>query len=113
VATKATTPERYFLCAVFADELPEDRLGMPFSPDGEMALRELRAQIDSALDVLTYRDRAILEMRFGLGDGHAYTLAETGYVFQLTRERIRQLQAKALKKLRFRADDLREFLHEL
>jgi len=113
VASKTTAPERHFLCSVFAEELSPERLAVPFSPDGEMAFKELRAQIDYALDTLSYRDRAILEMRFGLGDGHAYTLAETGFVFQLTRERIRQLQVKALRKLRFRADDLRNFLQEL
>ena len=113
VATKTILPEQDFLRAVFVDEFLEERVVVPFSPDGEMALKELRAQIDGALDTLSYRDRAILEMRFGLGDGHAYTLAETGFVFQLTRERIRQLQVKALKKLRMRADDLRRFLWEL
>ncbi len=66
------------------------------------------------MDTLSYRERGILEMRYGLGDGHSYTLAQAGQVFHLTRERIRQIQAKALRKLRHptRSDQLRSFLIE-
>jgi RNA polymerase primary sigma factor len=112
VARKPEIPERRFLFAVFGDELPEARLAAPFQADGDAARAQLRARILAALDGLSYRERAIVEMRFGLGDGHAYTLAETGYVFRLTRERVRQLQARALRRLRYRADDLRKFLQE-
>jgi len=87
-------------------------LAAPFQADGDAAMAQLRVRILAALDGLSYRERAIVEMRFGLGDGHAYTLAETGYVFRLTRERVRQLQARALRRLRYRADDLRKFLQE-
>ena len=75
-----------------------------------MVLKELRRHVGAALDTLSYRDRGVLEMRYGLGDGHAYTLAQAGYVFKLTRERIRQLQARSLRKLRARAEDLQNFI---
>lgn len=110
---KATLPEQRFLRAVFTDQLSEERLAVPFVPDAEMLLKELRQQIDAALDTLSYRERGILEMRYGLRDGYAYTLAEAGYVFKLTRERIRQLQTRSLRKLRKRAEDLRDFVNSL
>lgn len=113
MAKRATLPEERFLRAVFPDELPEQCLAALFAPDAEMALKELRQQIDAALDSLSYRERGILEMRYGLQDGHAYTLAEAGYVFKLTRERIRQLQARSLKKLHGRAEELRSFVNNL
>ena len=106
-------PEQRLLCAVFPDELFEKCLADLLEPDAEGVLQELRRQIDAALDTLSYRERGILEMRYGLGDGHAYTLAESGHVFKLTRERIRQLQARSVKKLRKRAADLREFVSSL
>ena len=60
----------------------------------------LREQVHSALDQLTPREREVLEMRFGLTDGQAHTLEEVGQEFGVTRERIRQIEAKALRKLR-------------
>jgi RNA polymerase sigma factor (sigma-70 family) len=113
VAEKATLPKQRFLRAVFAGELSQQCLAAPFGPDAGKLFEELRHQIDGALDTLSYRERGILEMRYGLGDGYAYTLAEAGYVFQLTRERIRQLQARSIRKLRKLAEDLRDFLKDL
>ena len=110
MAEPATFPERRFLHAVFPDEFSEQRLAALLEPHAEEALQELRRHIDAALRTLSYRERGILEMRCGLGDGQAYTLAESGYVFKLTRERIRQLQARSLKKLRKHAVDLRNFV---
>jgi len=110
VARKATLPEAQFLRAVFADELSEEALAVRWRADAETVLKRLRQQINTALDTLSYRERAILEMRYGLGDGYAYTLAEAGQVFRLTRERIRQLQARAVNKLRRRAGALRNFV---
>ena len=52
------------------------------------------------LDTLTERERKVLELRFGLGDGYSRTLEEVGRQFQVTRERIRQIEAKALRKMR-------------
>jgi RNA polymerase primary sigma factor len=79
----------------------------------EAASRELlREQVASALAVLTEREREVLEMRFGLVDGLDHTLEEVGQHFKVTRERIRQIEAKALRKLRHptRSRQLRDYL---
>ncbi len=60
----------------------------------------LREQLESVLNTLTTRERDVLKLRFGLDDGYARTLEEVGHIFEVTRERIRQIEAKALKKLR-------------
>src|SRR6056297_922381 len=60
----------------------------------------LREQLDSVLDTLTDREKRILELRFGIEDGRSRTLEEVGKEFDVTRERIRQIEAKALRKLR-------------
>jgi RNA polymerase primary sigma factor len=72
----------------------------------------LRAQVKQALSVLTEREREVLELRFGLLDGQDHTLEEVGKYFNVTRERIRQIEAKALRKLRHptRSRQLREYL---
>jgi RNA polymerase primary sigma factor len=74
----------------------------------------LREQVHSALDQLNRREREVLEMRFGLKDGQAHTLEEVGQEFGVTRERIRQIEAKALRKLRhpIRSRKLRDYLNE-
>lgn len=59
----------------------------------------LRDQIDSLLKTLTYREREIIRLRYGLGDGYSYTLEEVGRIFKVTRERVRQIEAKAVRKL--------------
>ena len=56
-------------------------------------------RIDDVLKTLTYREREILKLRYGVGDGLTYTLEEIGRIFQVTRERIRQIESKALRKL--------------
>jgi len=79
----------------------------------DAAARELlREQVQNALSVLTERERQVLEMRFGLRDGKDYTLEEVGRYFNVTRERIRQIEAKALRKLRHptRSRHLRDYL---
>ncbi len=79
----------------------------------DAAARELlKEQVKSALLVLTERERQVLEMRFGLRDGRDYTLEEVGRHFKVTRERIRQIEAKALRKLRHptRSRHLRDYL---
>ena len=72
----------------------------------------LREQVKNALAVLSEREREVLEMRFGLLDGKDHTLEEVGQAFNVTRERIRQIEAKALRKLRHptRSRHLRDFL---
>ena len=56
--------------------------------------------IRGLLENLSWREQEIIKMRFGLGDGYNYTLEEVAYVFQVTRERIRQIEARALQKLK-------------
>jgi len=72
----------------------------------------LRDQVRSTLSALSERERQVLELRFGLVDGKGHTLEEVSQYFDVTRERIRQIEAKALRKLRHpsRSSDLREFL---
>jgi RNA polymerase primary sigma factor len=79
----------------------------------DAAAREmLREQVQNALAALTDREREVLELRYGLIDGKDHTLEEVGQHFQVTRERIRQIEAKALRKLRHptRSHQLREYL---
>jgi len=82
------------------------------SPEDAASRQLLREQLEEMLDDLTDREREVLHLRFGLEDGHAYTLEEVGKRFGVTRERIRQIEAKALRKLRHpsRSRKLRDFL---
>ncbi len=59
----------------------------------------LRNRIAKVLKTLSYREREIIKLRYGLGDGYSYTLEEVGHIFKVTRERIRQIEAKAVRKL--------------
>ncbi|MDD3656670.1 MAG: RNA polymerase sigma factor RpoD [Atribacterota bacterium] len=72
----------------------------------------LKEQLDDVLKTLTYREKRVLELRFGIADGHPHTLEEVGREFGVTRERIRQIEAKALRKLRHpsRSKKLRDYL---
>lgn len=72
----------------------------------------LKERVRSSLEVLSERERAVLEMRFGLQDGRTHTLEEVGKAFDVTRERVRQIESKALRKLRYpgRGQKLRDFL---
>jgi RNA polymerase primary sigma factor len=72
----------------------------------------LRGQVDAVLSTLTERERRVLRLRFGLDDGRSRTLEEVGQEFGVTRERIRQIEAKALRKLRHprRSKQLMDFL---
>ncbi|MFN0066179.1 MAG: RNA polymerase sigma factor RpoD [Limisphaerales bacterium] len=74
----------------------------------------LKDKLSNVLDSLTERERKVLELRFGLADGYSRTLEEVGKQFDVTRERIRQIEAKALRKLRHpsRSEHLRSFLDE-
>jgi RNA polymerase primary sigma factor len=75
--------------------------------------QQMKEQLEEALDTLSDRERRVLVLRFGLEDGHSRTLEEVGREFQVTRERIRQIEAKALRKLKHRAGrgrKLRDFL---
>jgi RNA polymerase primary sigma factor len=59
----------------------------------------LRGRIEQVLKTLTYREREIIKLRYGIGDGYTYTLEEVGRIFKVTRERVRQVEAKAIRKL--------------
>jgi RNA polymerase primary sigma factor len=75
--------------------------------------RQLCEQIDQALAILNPRERTIIEMRYGLKDGHSLSLDEVSTIFHLTRERIRQIEVKALRKLRYpeRYEGIRELVY--
>jgi RNA polymerase primary sigma factor len=72
--------------------------GLP-RPEKAASNELLREKIDALLKTLTYREREIIRLRYGLGDGYTYTLEEVGRIFKVTRERVRQIEAKAVKKL--------------
>jgi len=82
------------------------------APAEAASFRLLKEQLEDVLDTLTQREERVLRLRFGLEDGRARTLEEVGQVFGVTRERIRQIEAKALRKLRHpsRSKKLKDFL---
>jgi RNA polymerase primary sigma factor len=93
----------------FGDLLPD---GTAENPSIGAAQEMLRDRINSVLTTLSYREREIIKLRYGLGDGYSYTLEEVGHIFKVTRERIRQIEAKAVRKLQqpSRSQDLVGFL---
>ena len=82
------------------------------TPEGNVESVMLREHIDALLGDLKERERQVIVLRFGLEDGHPRTLEEVGKEFNVTRERIRQIEAKALRKLRnpVRSKRIRDFL---
>ncbi|MCP5003906.1 MAG: RNA polymerase sigma factor RpoD [Planctomycetes bacterium] len=80
----------------FGDFIEDDRAESPVSAAAQEMLKE---KIESVLDTLTYREREIIKLRYGIGDGYTYTLEEVGKKFMVTRERVRQIEAKAVRKL--------------
>lgn len=82
------------------------------SPVSNAASEMLKDKIDVVLKTLTYREREIIKLRYGLGDGYTYTLEEVGRIFKVTRERVRQIEAKAVRKLQHpvRSRQLQGFL---
>jgi RNA polymerase primary sigma factor len=85
--------------------------GLP-RPEKAASNELLRGKIEALLKTLTYREREIIRLRYGLGDGYTYTLEEVGRIFKVTRERVRQIEAKAVKKLQHpvRSQQLAGFL---
>ncbi|MBI1309715.1 RNA polymerase sigma factor RpoD [bacterium] len=85
------------------------------SPVSSATQEMLKDKIDVVLKTLTYREREIIKLRYGLGDGYTYTLEEVGRIFKVTRERVRQIEAKAVRKLQHpvRSRQLKGFLESL
>ena len=85
------------------------------SPVNAATSEMLKDKIDGVLKTLTYREREIIKLRYGLGDGYTYTLEEVGRIFKVTRERVRQIEAKAVRKLQHpvRSRQLKGFLDGL
>lgn len=69
------------------------------SPVKSATQEMLKDRIENILNTLTYREREIIKLRYGIGDGYTYTLEEVGRIFKVTRERVRQVEAKAIRKL--------------
>lgn len=93
------------------DFIEDDQIETPVQVTTHTMLRE---ELKDVLGSLTPREQKVLELRFGLNDGRSRTLEEVGNVFDVTRERIRQIEAKALRKLRHpsRSKKLKDFLEE-
>ena len=93
----------------FGDLLPDQGAE---NPAVGAAQEMLRNRIAKVLKSLSYREREIIKLRYGLGDGYSYTLEEVGHIFKVTRERIRQIEAKAVRKLQApaRSEELSGFL---
>ncbi len=80
----------------FGDFIEDERQA---SPSDSATNDMLRQRINDVLKTLTYREREILKLRYGIGDGYTYTLEEVGRIFKVTRERVRQVESKAIRKL--------------
>jgi RNA polymerase primary sigma factor len=93
----------------FGDFIEDESAESPVMAAGHEMLKE---RINDVLSTLTFREREIIKLRYGIGDGYTYTLEEVGRIFRVTRERVRQIEAKAVRKLRHpvRARQLASFL---
>jgi RNA polymerase primary sigma factor len=93
----------------FGDFIEDENIDSPVMSATQEMLKE---RIDVVLKTLSYREREIIKLRYGIGDGYTYTLEEVGRIFKVTRERVRQVEAKAIRKLQHpvRARKLEGFL---
>jgi len=93
----------------FGDFIEDENIDSPVLSATQEMLKE---RIDLVLKTLSYREREIIKLRYGIGDGYTYTLEEVGRIFKVTRERVRQVEAKAIRKLQHpvRARKLEGFL---
>ncbi len=82
--------------SAFGDFIEDEKAESPVFAAAQEMLKE---KIESVLETLTYREREIIKLRHGIGDGYTYTLEEVGKKFMVTRERVRQIEAKAIRKL--------------
>jgi len=80
----------------FGDFIEDDTVESPIEGAGQEMLKD---RISSILQTLSFREREIIKLRYGIGDGYTYTLEEVGRIFKVTRERVRQIEAKAVRKL--------------
>src|SRR5262245_50072012 len=96
----------------FGDFIEDDSAESPVQAATQEMLKD---KIDQVLKTLTYREREIIKLRYGLGDGYTYTLEEVGRIFKVTRERVRQIEAKAVRKLQHpvRSRQLEGFLDSI
>jgi RNA polymerase primary sigma factor len=96
----------------FGDFIEDDTCESPVHAATHEMLKD---KIEQVLKTLTYREREIIKLRYGLGDGYTYTLEEVGRIFKVTRERVRQIEAKAVRKLQHpvRSRQLEGFLDGL
>jgi RNA polymerase primary sigma factor len=93
----------------FGDFIEDETQAAPFESASQAMLKQ---RIEAVLRTLTYREREIIKLRYGIGDGYTYTLEEVGRIFKVTRERVRQVEAKAIRKLQHqvRSRKLRGFV---
>ncbi len=93
----------------FGDFIEDEKAESPVTTASNDMLKD---RIEALLKTLTYREREIIKLRYGIGDGYTYTLEEVGRIFKVTRERVRQVEAKAIRKLQHpvRARKLEGFL---
>ena len=96
----------------FGDFIEDSTVESPVTTATQDMLRE---KIDSVLGTLSYREREIIKLRYGIGDGYTYTLEQVGRIFNVTRERVRQIEAKAVRKLQHpvRRRELEGFVESL
>ena len=80
----------------FGDFIEDNQIASPVASATQEMLKD---RIDMVLKTLSYREREIIKLRYGIGDGYTYTLEEVGRIFKVTRERVRQVEAKAIRKL--------------
>ncbi len=95
----------------FGDFIEDEHQAAPSESAGQ---EMLKSRIEAVLKTLTYREREIIKLRYGIGDGYTYTLEEVGRIFKVTRERVRQVEAKAIRKLQHpvRSRKLRGFVDD-
>ena len=98
--------------SAFGDFIEDEKAESPVVAATQEMLKD---KIESVLETLTYREREIIKLRYGIGDGYTYTLEEVGKIFKVTRERVRQIEAKAVRKLQhpIRSRKLEGFLDGL
>jgi RNA polymerase primary sigma factor len=98
--------------STFGEIVEDEKADGANNPVNAASHEMLRDKLEQVLGTLTFREREILKLRYGIGDGYTYTLEEVGQIFKVTRERVRQIEAKAVRKLQHpvRARKLEGFL---